>query len=121
MTPEYVPYLEARAAGGAALMFTEAAYVRLDGKGCVRQMGVDADRQIVAIARLVRAAHRQGAKLGAELKPRRADRAEPGARPTDGGAVAGALPARGPAACPWPWTATMFIASSSVTAPPTAI
>ena len=41
MTPEYVTYLEGRAAGGAALMFTEAAYARLDGKGRVRQMGVD--------------------------------------------------------------------------------
>jgi 2,4-dienoyl-CoA reductase-like NADH-dependent reductase (Old Yellow Enzyme family) len=64
MTPEYVTYLEARAAGGAALMFTEAAYVRLDGKGRVR---LDADRQIVGIARLVRAVHRQGATLGVEL------------------------------------------------------
>jgi 2,4-dienoyl-CoA reductase-like NADH-dependent reductase (Old Yellow Enzyme family) len=118
MTPEYVTYLEARAAGGAALMFTEAAYVRLDGKGRVRQMGVDADRQIVAIARLVRAAHRQGAKLGAELNHgRRTAQSRVHGRRTVAPSSVPCLPAT----CPWPWTATIFIASSSVTAPPTAI
>ncbi len=32
-TQRYAAYLAARAAGGAALVFTEAAYVRADGRG----------------------------------------------------------------------------------------
>ena len=67
VTGEYADYLEARAAGGAALVFTEASYVRVDGKGRVRQMGVDDDRQVPGIARLVRTIHRHGTKLGVEL------------------------------------------------------
>ncbi len=50
MTDEYLAYLERRAAGGAALVFTEAAYVRADGKGRIRQMGVDDDDRIPGIA-----------------------------------------------------------------------
>lgn len=67
MTDHYIAYLAARAAGGAALLFTEAAYVRADGKGRVRQLGVDDDRHVPGIARLARAVHRHGAMLGVEL------------------------------------------------------
>jgi 2,4-dienoyl-CoA reductase-like NADH-dependent reductase (Old Yellow Enzyme family) len=67
VTDAYVAYLTARAAGGAALVFSEACYVRADGKGRVRQMGVDEDRHMSGITDLAGAVHRHGAKLGVEL------------------------------------------------------
>lgn len=67
MTDEYIAYLERRAAGGAALVFTEASYVRADGKGRIRQMGVDEDDRIPGIARMVETLHAYGALVGVEL------------------------------------------------------
>ncbi|BAH49784.1 FAD-dependent oxidoreductase [Rhodococcus opacus] len=67
MTDEYIAYLERRAAGGAALVFTEASYVRADGKGRIRQMGVDVDERIPGIAKMAEAIHAQGALAGVEL------------------------------------------------------
>src|SRR5579862_9148270 len=67
ITDEYIDYLKARAAGGTALLFTEAAYVRVDGKGRARQMGVDNDDTIPGIARLSAAVHDHGCLLGVEL------------------------------------------------------
>ncbi|KSZ56408.1 NADH-dependent oxidoreductase [Rhodococcus pyridinivorans KG-16] len=67
MTDEYIAYLERRAAGGAALVFTEASYVRADGKGRIRQMGVDDDDRIPGIARMAEALHAHGALVGVEL------------------------------------------------------
>lgn len=67
MTDEYLAYLERRAAGGAALVFTEASYVRADGKGRIRQMGVDDDDRIPGITRMVEAVHAHGALVGVEL------------------------------------------------------
>lgn len=76
MTDRYIAYLERRAAGGAALVFTEASYVRADGKGRIRQMGVDVDERIPGIARMAEAVHAHGALVGVELNhgaaPRRA-------------------------------------------------
>ena len=67
MTDRYVDYLARRARGGAALVFTEASYVRADGKGRLRQMGVDVDERIPAIAKAADAVHREGAWFGVQL------------------------------------------------------
>ena len=67
LTDRYLDYLVRRARGGAALVFTEASYVRADGKGRLRQMGVDVDERIAGIARLAEAVHAEGALLGVEL------------------------------------------------------
>ncbi|MGW0172514.1 oxidoreductase [Rhodococcus sp. NPDC003322] len=67
MTDRYIDYLARRAAGGAALVFTEASYVRADGKGRIRQMGVDVDERIPGIARMAQAVHAHGALVGVEL------------------------------------------------------
>ena len=67
MTDRYVDYLARRARGGAALVFTEASYVRADGKGRLRQMGVDVDERIPAIAKAADAIHREGAWFGVQL------------------------------------------------------
>ncbi|ROZ99020.1 NADH:flavin oxidoreductase [Gordonia sp. OPL2] len=67
LTREYIDYLVRRARGGAALVFTEASYVRADGKGRIRQLGVDTDECIAGLATLAREVHDQGALLGVEL------------------------------------------------------
>lgn len=67
VTPAYTGYLAARAEGGAALLFTEAAYVRADGKGRARQMGIHEDRLIGALSTMADAVHASGALLGVEL------------------------------------------------------
>ncbi|MFD0690895.1 oxidoreductase [Actinomadura fibrosa] len=66
-TDAYLGYLEARAEGGAALVFSEAAYVRADGKGRPRQLGVAEARHVPGLAAMADAAHRHGAKSGVEL------------------------------------------------------
>ncbi len=79
MTDEYIAYLERRAAGGAALVFTEASYVRADGKGRVRQMGVDVDERIPGIAKMAEAIHAQGALVASNSITAAAPRRVPSA------------------------------------------
>jgi 2,4-dienoyl-CoA reductase-like NADH-dependent reductase (Old Yellow Enzyme family) len=67
ITDEYIAYLEARAAGGAALVFSEAGYVRADGRGRARQMGVAEDHHLPGLAAMAEAIQRHGAKAGVEL------------------------------------------------------
>ncbi|MFC6372974.1 FAD-dependent oxidoreductase [Nonomuraea thailandensis] len=67
VTGRYTAYLARRARGGAALVFAEAAYVRADGKGRLRQLGVDTDACVPGLARLAGAVHDGGALLGVEL------------------------------------------------------
>ena len=67
VTDAYVAYLERRARGGAALLFAEASYVRADGKGRLRQLGVDVDERIPGIRALAQAAQEHGALFGMEL------------------------------------------------------
>jgi 2,4-dienoyl-CoA reductase-like NADH-dependent reductase (Old Yellow Enzyme family)/thioredoxin reductase len=67
VTDAYVDYLERRAQGGAALLFAEASYVRADGKGRLRQLGIDVDERTPGIRRLADAVHRHGALFGMEL------------------------------------------------------
>ncbi|MDQ0771658.1 2,4-dienoyl-CoA reductase-like NADH-dependent reductase (Old Yellow Enzyme family)/thioredoxin reductase [Streptomyces aurantiacus] len=67
VTDQYVAYLAARAAGGAALVHTEAGYVRADGKGRPRQLALDDDRYLPGLRALSDAIHHHGAYLGMEL------------------------------------------------------
>ncbi len=67
VTPEYIRYLEARAAGGVALVFTESSYVRADGKARRLQMGIHDDVVLGPLRDLAEAIHRHGALLGVEL------------------------------------------------------
>ncbi len=67
LTPRYRKYLADRATGGAALIFTEASFVRQDGKGRKRQMGVHNDSIIPPLAHLAKEIHDHGALLGIEL------------------------------------------------------
>jgi 2,4-dienoyl-CoA reductase-like NADH-dependent reductase (Old Yellow Enzyme family)/thioredoxin reductase len=67
VTERYIAYLRARAAGGAALLFTEATYVRADGRGRLREMGAHDDHVIPGLRVLAGAVHAEGALLGVEL------------------------------------------------------
>jgi len=67
VTERYIAYLRARAAGGAALVFTEATYVRADGRGRTRQLGAHADDVVPGLRVLADAVHAEGALLGVEL------------------------------------------------------
>ena len=67
VTDRYVAYLESRARGGTALLFTEASYVRIDGRGREREMGVHGDHIIPGLRRLADAVHAHGALIGVEL------------------------------------------------------
>jgi 2,4-dienoyl-CoA reductase-like NADH-dependent reductase (Old Yellow Enzyme family)/thioredoxin reductase len=67
MTDLYVDYLERRAEAGVALVFTEATFVREDGKGRRWQLGAHDDECIPGLARLVDALHAKGALVGCEL------------------------------------------------------
>ncbi|XVU30479.1 FAD-dependent oxidoreductase [Actinoplanes sp. CA-054009] len=67
VTGMYVDYLRERAAGGAALVFTEATYVRPDGRGRRLQLGAHGDHVVPGLAGLASAVHAHGARLGVEL------------------------------------------------------
>lgn len=65
---EMIAYYEARAAGGAGLIMPEICRVDdVTGVGLMRQISVTRDRNVPAIARLVGAVHRHGAKLFLQL------------------------------------------------------
>ena len=67
VTQRYVDYMVARAAGAAGLLYTEATYVDARGKGRTHQMGLHRDELIPDLARLVRAVHLAGGRVGPEL------------------------------------------------------
>ncbi|WP_392958709.1 FAD-dependent oxidoreductase [Streptomyces sp. LN245] len=67
VTERYIAYLGARAAGGAALVHTEAGYIRADGRGRPRQLALDDDRHVPGLRALADAVHRHGALIGMEL------------------------------------------------------
>lgn len=68
VTRRYVDYCEARAAGGAALIFLESMYVDPVGKNHLYQLGLHDDALVPGYRRLVDACHRHGALVGAELQ-----------------------------------------------------
>lgn len=67
ISERYLAYLEARARGGVALVNTEASFVRADGKGRARQMGIHSDEMIPGLAELAARIHRHDAKLAVEI------------------------------------------------------
>lgn len=67
LTAAYTAYLAERAAGGAALVFPEAAYVRIDGKCQTHQMGLHDDSVVPGLGQLADAVHAEGALLGVQL------------------------------------------------------
>jgi 2,4-dienoyl-CoA reductase-like NADH-dependent reductase (Old Yellow Enzyme family) len=67
VSARYVAYLTERAAGGAALVYPEAAFVRADGRCQAHQMGLHSSEIVDPLARLADAVHQHGALLGVQL------------------------------------------------------
>ncbi len=68
VTQRYIDYVEARAAGGAALILLESMYVHPAGRNHLHQLGIHDDALVPGYRRLVEACHRHGALVGAELQ-----------------------------------------------------
>ena len=64
---EHIDFYVPMAKGGTPLIITGNIYVGLDGKSAPRQLGVDSDDKIPALARLVESVHAHGSKMFAQL------------------------------------------------------
>ncbi|WP_105035912.1 oxidoreductase [Cryobacterium aureum] len=67
MTAQYEDYLLDRARAGVGLLFTEATFVRQDGKGRSHQLGAHNDSCVAPLAHLVDLLHAEGSLVGCEL------------------------------------------------------
>ena len=67
VSDHYISYAQDRAAGGVAVVGTEAAFVRPDGKGRPLQLGVHDDSMIPGLRAMAQAVHEHGALLAVEL------------------------------------------------------
>ncbi len=67
MTELYRDYLLRRAREGVGLVFTEATFVRADGRGRTHQLGMHRDECVPGVRALADALHAQGSLLGMEL------------------------------------------------------
>ncbi len=67
VTQRYIDYMEARARGGAGVLYTEATYVDPRGKGRGLQMGLYDDALIPQLRKVVRVVQEHGARIGPEL------------------------------------------------------
>ncbi|MBI4318170.1 MAG: NADH:flavin oxidoreductase [Chloroflexi bacterium] len=67
VTDRSVEIYQQLAAGGVALIMTGHAYVSERGRAGARQYGICDDRLIPGLARLAEAAHRDGAKIAAQI------------------------------------------------------
>jgi 2,4-dienoyl-CoA reductase-like NADH-dependent reductase (Old Yellow Enzyme family)/thioredoxin reductase len=67
VTERHVAFYARRARGGPALIVTEPLYVRGDGKELPSQLGIDSDRRVEGLRRLVDAVHQAGGRLAAHV------------------------------------------------------
>ena len=67
VTDRLIAFHRERAAGGVAIIETEAAYVHPSGKGYATQLGIHEDASIPDLQRLVEAIHAEGAKAMVQL------------------------------------------------------
>ncbi len=68
VTRRYIDYVEARAAGGAALILLESMYVHPAGRNHLYQLGLHDDALVPGYRGLIQACHRHGALVGAEIE-----------------------------------------------------
>jgi 2,4-dienoyl-CoA reductase-like NADH-dependent reductase (Old Yellow Enzyme family)/thioredoxin reductase len=67
VTDRHVAFYARRARGGPGLVVTEPLYVRPDGKELPTQLGIDSDRRIEGLRRLVEAVHKADGRVAAHL------------------------------------------------------
>ncbi|HUO43625.1 MAG TPA: FAD-dependent oxidoreductase [Burkholderiales bacterium] len=66
-TPRYIAHIDRVARGGVGTIIIEATFVRRDGRGFVRELGLHDDAVIPGLRALVDAGHRHGALMGIQL------------------------------------------------------
>jgi 2,4-dienoyl-CoA reductase-like NADH-dependent reductase (Old Yellow Enzyme family) len=66
-TPDFKTLYTELAKGGVGLIITSHTYVRPDGKGSPRQLGLYKDELIPALQDLTRAIHQHGSRIAVEL------------------------------------------------------
>jgi 2,4-dienoyl-CoA reductase-like NADH-dependent reductase (Old Yellow Enzyme family) len=84
------------AAGGAGLIFTGHLYVEPAGQYSPRQTGIDADRSIAGLARLVKTVHDAGGIIFAELSHAGSQSMMPTVEPVAPSVIANAISTRQP-------------------------
>ncbi len=67
ISDQFIAYHEARAKGGVGLIITEAAYIDTVGKGFTKQFGIDNDKLIPGLKKLVDKVHSHGAKIAVQI------------------------------------------------------
>jgi len=67
VTPKYIAHIDRIARGGVGVMILEASFIRQDGRGFNRQLGIHTDEAIPGLRRLVEVAHAQGAAIGPQI------------------------------------------------------
>ncbi len=67
VTDRYLHHIESIAAGGVGMMILEASFIDPTGKGFVNQLGIDTDKKIEGLKKLVKIAHKYNAKIGPQL------------------------------------------------------
>ena len=67
VTPKYLAHIERVARGGVGIIVLEASFIRPDGRGFAKELGLHAEDAIPGLGQLVEAAHAQGAVIGTQL------------------------------------------------------
>jgi 2,4-dienoyl-CoA reductase-like NADH-dependent reductase (Old Yellow Enzyme family)/thioredoxin reductase len=67
VTPRYVAHIAAIAKGGVGAMLLEASFIRQDGRGFKNELGIQSDKTIPGLKKLVKAAHAGKAAIGIQL------------------------------------------------------
>lgn len=67
VTPRYVAHIASIAKGGVGAMILEASFIRQDGRGFKNELGIQSDKTIPGLKKLVRAAHAGKAAIGIQL------------------------------------------------------
>ncbi|MHB1190323.1 MAG: oxidoreductase, partial [Armatimonadota bacterium] len=67
VTDKYAAHIASIAPGGVGMMILEASFVRQDGKGFVRQLGIHTEETVPGLARLAEIAHEHGAMIGPQI------------------------------------------------------
>ena len=85
VTPRMVEFMAARARGGAALVMSEACYIKANGGISTRGIGVYDDRFIAGLSELASAVHADGAAIGLQIFYNGAGRGFAGSKSTSVG------------------------------------
>ncbi len=67
VTPKYISHIDRIARGGVGTMILEASFVRPDGRGFSRELGLHTDEAVPLLGPLVEAAHANGAIVGPQI------------------------------------------------------